>query len=213
VPRLLDRSSGTPSASPETTTTAVAQRTPTRVPASLSAGERTIRPEQGQLSSFSRFAGKDPFVQQVRFPEATTSSGAESKGSNGKKTKTPAKPSSQGFSVGRPAAAPTMTVISVNGARQALARGARFPASDPVFVLVAEQQKPRSVVVGIAGGAYTSGSRTTKLVFGKPLVLVNTATGAKYKLVLLAVGNGQAAKPDAKAEPTPTEKASAETTP
>jgi hypothetical protein len=60
-----------------------------------------------------------------------------------------------------------------------------------VFVLVAEQQGSKSVVVGIAGGAYASGSRTAKLVIGKPLVLVNTTTGARYKLVLVAVGNGQ----------------------
>jgi hypothetical protein len=85
-----------------------------------------------------------------------------------------------------------VTVISVNGARQTLVPGAAFPAADPVFVLVAEQPGAKSVVVGVAGGAYASGDRTTKLRVGKPLVLVNTATGARYRLVLVAVGNGTA---------------------
>jgi hypothetical protein len=95
-------------------------------------------------------------------------------------------------------------VISVNGARQALAAGTRFPVADPVFVLVAEQPKSKSVIIGIAGGAYASGSRTTKLVVGKPLVLVNTTTGARYKLVLIAVGNGKATETPTPGTATPT---------
>jgi hypothetical protein len=83
-----------------------------------------------------------------------------------------------------------VTLISVNGARQALQSGAAFPAADPVFVLVAENPGARTVVIGIAGGAYASGAKTTKLAVGKPLVLVNTTTGARYRLVLVAVGTG-----------------------
>jgi hypothetical protein len=101
---------------------------------------------------------------------------------------------SEGFTVGgTPAAA--VTVISVNGSRQPLVPGAAFPASDPVFVLVAEQAKAKSVVIGIAGGAYESGAKTTKLRVGRPLVLVNTTTGARYRLVLVAVGTGSASSP------------------
>ena len=88
--------------------------------------------------------------------------------------------------------AAAVTVISVNGARQTLVPGAAFPAADPVFVLVAEQPQAKTVVIGIAGGAYASGAPTTKLKVGKPLVLVNTTTGARYRLVLVAVGNGTA---------------------
>ena len=92
-----------------------------------------------------------------------------------------------------------MTVISVNGARQTLEPGVAFPAADPVFVLVAEQPDAKTVVIGVAGGEYKSGDRTTKLKVGKPLVLVNTATGARYRLVLVAVGNGGASSPAAPA--------------
>jgi hypothetical protein len=186
LPKLLGGSSG---ASPSSTSTTDASATPggTGAPASRSL-------TNVGLTSFSRFGGKDPFVQQVTFSDAPQSSGSggigKSAGSSKKSGKKgSSKPDTQKFSVGAQPTA-SMTVISVNGARQALTAGARFPAADPVFVLVSEDQKKKSVVVGIAGGAYTSGSRTTKLVVGKALVLVNTTTGARYKLVLVAVGNG-----------------------
>jgi hypothetical protein len=67
-----------------------------------------------------------------------------------------------------------------------------FPTSDPVFVLVSEQPEAKSVVVGVVGGAYAGGSKTTKLKVGKPLTLVNTTTGAKYRISLVSVGSGDA---------------------
>jgi hypothetical protein len=172
-------------------------------PVSLASAARPLTPQPGQLSNFSTFPVKDPFVQQVKFSDSSSSGsspgGAAGKGvaGSGKETtKAPApskqpKAASQGFSVGGGPTA-SATVISVNGVRQALVAGTAFPASNPVFVLVSESLKTKSVVVGIAGGAYASGAKTTKLVLGKPLVLVNTTTGARYKLMLVAVGNGLA---------------------
>ena len=90
--------------------------------------------------------------------------------------------------------------MTVNGARQVLEPGMKFPASDPLFVLVAEKPGAKAVVVGIAGGAYSGGDRTTTLKVGKPLTLVNTATGARYKISLVSVGSGGAAE---QAEPAP----------
>ena len=81
----------------------------------------------------------------------------------------------------------------VNGIRQVLEPGTKFPASDPLFVLVAEKPGSKSVVVGIAGGAYSGGAKTTTLKVGKPLTLVNTATGARYKISLVSVGSGERA--------------------
>jgi hypothetical protein len=198
LPRLLGGSSGTSAAPPTTTTTpgvsgapTTTPATPTRSPSSFAPGDRPLAAGAGQLSSFAGFKGKDPFVQQVHFADSAASGGTatpEKAGAKGKKPES--KAATKGFSVGQQPSA-SMTVISVNGARQTLVPGTRFPAADPVFVLVAEQQGSKSVVVGIAGGAYASGSRTAKLVIGKPLVLVNTTTGARYKLVLVAVGNGQ----------------------
>jgi hypothetical protein len=190
LPKLLHHSSS-PSATPAATTTEGTGSTP--VPGGTNVVATSLVRPSG-LTSFSRLGGKDPFVQQVKFSQAAASSGptGASGGKEGGKKGADAKSSTQKFTTGTQPTA-SMTVISVNGARQALSAGSRFPAADPVFVLVSEDQKKKSVVVGVAGGAYTSGSRTTKLVAGKPLVLVNTTTGARYKLVLVAVGNGESA--------------------
>ena len=104
----------------------------------------------------------------------------------------------QKFSVGTKVAA-TSTIVTVNGARQVVEPGARFPAADPLFVLVAEKPEAKAVVIGVVGGAYSGGDRTTTLKVGRSLTLVNTATGAKYKISLVSVGSGgQAAAPTTK---------------
>lgn len=208
LPKLLGGASS--SASPATETTAegdvAATPTPasasTQIPVALSDTDGPLAVAPGKLRSFTLFSKKDPFVQQVATgppaagtlaPSAGPAAGPD--GGPPVKEETPRAPvPTEGFTVGgTPVAA--VTVISVNGGRQALAPGAAFPASDPVFVLVAEQLDAKSVVIGIAGGGYESGARTTKLRVGKPLVLVNTTTGARYRLVLVAVGNGTAASP------------------
>ena len=48
-------------------------------------------------------------------------------------------------------------------------------------------------MIGIVGGAYSGGDRTTTLKMGKPLTLVNTTTGARYKISLVSVGSGSQA--------------------
>jgi len=210
LPHYLGGSSGS-SSTPPTTTTADASAasgttpqaaastpaTTTSAPVSLAGAAGASRPPApgpGQLSSFSKFPGKDPFVQQVTFADTPTAGSGAGSGSGSKtsgKAKTP-KATSKGFTVGSTPTA-LATVISVNGVRQALVPGTAFPSANPVFVLVSEQPKTKSVVVGVAGGAYASGAKTTRLVVGRPLVLVNTTTGARYKIALVAVGNGQAA--------------------
>jgi hypothetical protein len=172
--------------------------TPRRVAAvALVDTDRRLGATPGKLTSLSVFAAKDPFVQQVEtdssFGETTADTAGNVKGVEDK-AKTPPK----GFTVGSPAAA--LTLISVNGARQALEPGAVFPTSDPVFVLVAEQAASKTAVIGVAGGAYAGGAKTTKLKVGKPLTLVNTTTGARYRIVLVAVGSGESAEP---AKPKP----------
>ena len=96
------------------------------------------------------------------------------------------------FATGKSAGA-AATIVTVNGTRQVLEPGMKFPASDPLFVLVAEKPGSKSVVVGIAGGAYSGGAKTTTLKVGKPLTLVNTTTGARYKISLVSVGSGDTA--------------------
>jgi hypothetical protein len=203
LPKLMGGSEPTTAAATtgaETTTadgTAVAPTDSSAVPVSIRLvdTDRALRPGPGQLRTFGMFDRKDPFVQQV----ATSSNGETSSGGGGTGAGSPAgggqKPAntpSKSFTVGGSSGA-SVTVIAVNGVRQTLAAGTAFPAADPVFVLVAEQPGAKTAVIGVAGGAYASGARTTKLKVGKPLVLVNTTTGARYRLVLVAVGNGAAA--------------------
>jgi hypothetical protein len=209
LPRILGGSSS--AAEPAETTTgadpaATSTVPPTSAPTQIALRDTDRRPpaDPGKLRSFSLFSAKNPFVQQVKAPSpAAGSTGAgASGGAPGKEEKPKGSVPSEGFTVGGTPAA-TVTVISVNGNRQALAPGAAFPAADPVFVLVAEQPQAKAVVVGVAGGAYESGSKTTKLRLGKPLVLVNTTTGARYRLVLIAVGTGATSAATTRESPKP----------
>jgi hypothetical protein len=200
LPKLLGGSS-TPEAATTTTEAAVpGQAAP--------AGSSTVAlvgvpgTESGKLTLFSVFDAKDPFVQQVvTQAEASAEAGGETAakgaGSAGSAGTTAEKPTK--FSTGKTSVA-AVTIVTVNGARQVLEPGMRFPASDPLFVLVAEKPGSKAVVVGIAGGAYSGGDKTTTLKVGKPLTLVNTATGARYRISLVSVGSGDTA---AGAEPKP----------
>jgi hypothetical protein len=200
LPKLLGGSE--PSAAGETTTdtaTVAGETTPppdTAVPTSVALvdTDRALAPGPGQLRSFGTFTRKDPFVQQLDSPADEGAAGGGAGGTDAGEPgigTTPAETPSKGFTTGGSSAL-SVTVISVNGARQALAPGTAFPAADPVFVLVSEQPGSKSVMISVAGGAYANGERTTKLKVGTPLVLVNTTTGARYRLVLVAVGTGAA---------------------
>ncbi len=220
LPKLLGGAESTAAPATETTITVDGEAVPpvdTAVPVAvkLTDTDRPVGVGPGQLRSFSTFSRKDPFVQQLVSPTPTDGAGAGGGGGEGPPgkdappgggTKSPENTPSKGFTVGGTTAA-AVTVISVNGARQTLVPGAAFPAADPVFVLVAEQPGAKTVVIGVAGGAYASGDRTTKLKVGKPLMLVNTATGARYRLVLVAVGNGTATTAQGPTRTTPSEEA------
>lgn len=189
LPRLLGGSD-----TPEATAGATAQldgasgSIPAQAaPTALVDGSGNLSPAAGKLRSLSTFSRKDPFVQQVKpdaQPEAPPATGVGV-----------TKPDKGSFELAAKPAAPTATVISVNGAPQAVEPGEKFPTGDPIFVLVTQQPKTKSAVIGVVGGAYSDGDKTAKLHVGKPLVLVNTATGAKYRLVLISVGTSDAATP------------------
>jgi len=207
LPKVLGGGSSSPEAAgtdtTSTTSTVPGQVVPPpagTVPPTAAAPAVTVAAST-KLSSFSAFRLKDPFVQQVATPGQTAPAAADSSapGDAGKTAKeTKGDGSTQKFSVGTKAAA-TSTIVTVNGARQVVAPGARFPAEDPLFVLVAEKPEAKAIEIGVVGGAYSGGHRTTTLKVGRSLTLVNTTTGAKYKISLVSVGSGeQAAVPAAK---------------
>jgi hypothetical protein len=141
-------------------------------------------PEAGQLVSFGRFQSKDPFKQQIDLDAAGEGGGGEEEPAEpGAPAKpggmTPGKP-------GEPAAAAGTAVISVNGVEEVVAVKAEFPKDAPVFRLASiAGGKAR---IGIAGGAFASGSPTLTLEQGTPITLVNTADGVRYELELISVG-------------------------
>jgi hypothetical protein len=197
LPKILGGSSGseaasetTPAATTPATTPATTRPTPSP-PSSPAAGlggaVSFSSSEQAKLRAFTVFSRKDPFVQQVVTPSGSSSGSASGTSSKGETKPSEEKTPSQEFATGPKA---SVTVIRVNGVPEPVTPGAAFPSADPVFVLVAEQPRKKTVTIGIAGGAYASGQKTIALAVGKAVVLENTATGATYRLVLVSVGNG-----------------------
>jgi hypothetical protein len=191
LPKLLGGSSSAEAAATTTeTTTLPGQPTPTGA-APVALVDTSAAATEGKITSFSVFAAKDPFVQQVVTDSTLgAAAGGDGKGGTGAND-TAEKPTK--FATGKTSAA-AVTIVTVNGARQVLQPGMRFPAVDPLFVLVAEKPGSKSVVVGIVGGAYSGGAKTATLKVGKPITLVNTTTGARYKISLVSVGSGDAAE-------------------
>jgi len=188
LPKLLGGSSPTEAAPTTTeTTTLPGQSTPTGA-APVVLVDTSAAATVGKITSFSVFASKDPFVQQVVTDSGLGTDGGDGTGSGA--SGAAEKPTK--FATGKTAAG-AVTIVTVNGARQVLEPGMKFPAVDPLFVLVAERPGSKSVVVGIVGGAYSGGAKTTTLKVGKPITLVNTTTDARYKISLVSVGSGDAA--------------------
>jgi hypothetical protein len=202
LPKLLGGSSSESTAAETTTPIAAAQAVATAaggapVVATIAAPS-TVGSEK--LTSLSMFARKDPFVQQQVVADTALASAAETAKPGVTTGGDKAGPATKAFTT-RPAGA-AATIVTVNGARQVLEPGMKFPAADPIFVLVAENPGSKSVVVGVAGGAYAGGATKTKLRVGHPLTLVNTTTDARYKISLVSVGSGQpAAQAPSQAQP------------
>lgn len=222
VPRVMKQLNKKPPAPPvaSTTTAAPSAGTPSLAaptlagsaqPASATAsasssgdgvttGDAAPAAQEGQLTSFSRFASKDPFAQQLADSSAT--SGASPSGSSagagsgsgslrGSTTGGGSAPTSSGGTGSTPA--PGGAVISVNGTVMNVTVGTDFPAAgtdpdipQPLFHLVSVTA--HTAKISIAGGSYASGAKTVTLRENKPVTLMNTADGTRYRLVLKPQG-------------------------
>jgi len=207
VPHVLKKSGGSASSAPPAATTTDASTGASAPPATTSPGtaaaanvpvtstklpnsDMTPRRLKSQLYSFSHFAGKDPFVQQVSASDITSgptgasgasSSSSSSAASSGVITAGPA-PAQQ--TSARTLAQRGSVTIQVNGKVQTIRVGASFPSSNPLFKLVSVANGVARI--GIAGGSYASGAQTVSLATGRSLTLVDTADGIRYKLELLS---------------------------
>ena len=204
MPHVLKKSGGSASSPPPAATTTGASAAPattapgTAVAASVPAtstklpnSDMTPRRLKSQLYSFSRFAGKDPFVQQVSASQIgsspTGASGASSGGSSSSAASSgviTAGPAPAQQTAARTLAQRGSVTIQVNGKVQTIRVGASFPSSNPLFKLVTVAHGVARI--GIAGGSYASGAQTVSLAAGRSLTLVDTADGVRYKLELLS---------------------------
>ena len=203
--------------------TTPAETTPaTTAPAVPVSGTPTARPvltaqlspaaREGQLAVLSNsFKSKDPFRQLI--DEDAASSESETSASRVKKPQTklkvvpsakPAEPAAKPTPV-VPAAPPTPAVkkivlpllsatIAVNGVRIGVDLKVDFPADAPLFHLVSLTK--RTAKISIVGGSLTDRKTTLTLRRGKPLTLVNTADGTRYRLKLVATSSSAAVQPD-----------------
>ncbi len=198
---------GTPSlAAP--TLAGSSQTTTTAAPVSgdgVTSGDGAPPAQDGQLASFSRFVSKDPFAQQIQSSPSATPSSSSSQSSGA----TPTGSTSSGSS-GAPTGsspAPGSAVISVNGTLMTVTVGSDFPSAQPFFHLVS--LTAHAAQISIAGGSYANGAASVTLHENKPLTLMNTADGTRYKIVLKPQGTPV---PSASTTPSSTTPASTTTT-
>jgi hypothetical protein len=199
VPKVLDK--GGSSTPPAPTTPAATGAPSTDVgsaaPAVTQASTRlpnsdvAPRPSKSQLYSFSHFAGKDPFVQQVTTPTSPTSpTGTSGTTGTSGQSAAPAQ-ATTAAAISRPAQSSARTLaqagsatISVNGKIEVVHTGASFPAANPLFRLVSIAHGVARI--GIADGSYASGAQSLSLSAGRTLTLVDTTDGVRYKVRLLS---------------------------
>jgi hypothetical protein len=197
-PRVIPANGGNPVASAPTTLAAPTLRgaqepgaTTTDSTGSLVAAGPTL--QDGQLASFSRFASKDPFAQQLSDAQSSSSSPPSSGGSSSGGS---ANPGITGVPGNAPK--PGSAVISVNGTLYAVATKTDFPQASatnptvvPLFHLVSVTA--HTATISIAGGSYATGAPTVTLKENKPVTLMNTADGTRYTLVLKPLGTAVSA--------------------
>ena len=179
-----DSGASTATMAPATAAAAVMPAASTKLPNSDLAPRRL----KSQLYSFSHFAGKDPFVQQVSAASITnspsmgagTSSAQSGNGGGGSTTSAPAPARTYDRTLAQTGA----VTIQVNGKVQTVRIGAKFPSSNPLFSLVSVVQGIARI--GIANGSYASGAQTVSLAAGRTLTLVDTADGIRYKVRLIS---------------------------
>ena len=140
--------------------------------------------QDGQLASFSLFASKDPFAQQLS--DAQTSSPSSGSGSSGGT-------GGSGLPTPGKAPAPGSAVISVNATLYTVATKTDFPqpsATDPTVVPLFHlvSVTAHTATISIAGGSYATGAPTVTLRENKPVTLMNTADGTRYRLILKPLG-------------------------
>lgn len=158
----------------------------------------------GQLASFTRFSSKDPFAAQVGTgtkkgptvppPPSPGKDGGIAPGDGVVPTTPGAGSGDKGGPTTTPPAGLTSVVIAVNGVLATVLAGSDFgtgPTGQPLFHLISATATTAKVAV--AGGSYANGAPSITLRVRKPVTLMNTADGTRYKLELYPPGTAVAA--------------------
>jgi hypothetical protein len=219
APKASSAAATTPAATTPTSTTPTTPVTPVSAGTAVLTAQLAPAAREGQLSVLSAsFKSKDPFRQLIKDAAAPGSaSSATPAKSPAEKLKLKVVPSTPAAKAA-PAApnAPAVkkvvlpflsAMISVNGVKEGVNVTVDFPVTTPVFHLVSLTKK--TAKISVAGGSLANGSPTLVLHRGKPLTLVNTADGTRYRLVLVSTSRDPAkvpttAQPAAAGATTPT---------
>lgn len=165
---------------------ASAATAPAATPASLPETTDPVTPGPGQLVSFDRFLGKDPFRPQVTPKTESPSAVDDGKGDGDDKPVDP--PPDDGGTPPPPPPPATYeaAVLEVNGVQQTVAKRGTFPSFDPVFRLFAIRRA--SIEFGLVTGAFTEGQKRITVQAGKSVTLVSQPDGQRFVIRLVAVG-------------------------
>jgi hypothetical protein len=193
LPKMLGGGHSNPVAAPATTSPTSSTTTANVASSSTAAATASASSSGDQLVTFSRFAAKDPFRQQVNLsaPGGTSGAGAAAGGSAEKApvAKQPvATPPSVRFSVQpvkQPASGPLVpaALLKVDGKQRIVRLGEAFPAAKPLFRLVSMSQK--AIWIKLLGGSFSNGQSTLKIVRDHPVTLANTTAGTRMALGLV----------------------------
>jgi hypothetical protein len=212
VPRtmkMLSRSapkqtSAVTATTPATTTPNAAASASASAPVSSSSTGRAVliaqlapAAREGQLSVLSAsFKSKDPFRQLIK-TDATSSKSSDTTTKKQPATSlklkvVPSAPAAKAAPATRKVVLPFLSAtISVNGVKEGVNVKVDFPAAAPLFRLVSLTK--RTAKISVAGGSLANGAPTLTLRRGKPLTLMNTADGTRYRLVLVSTSRETAA--------------------
>ncbi len=158
----------------------------------LPESDEPVPAETGQLVTFDRFFGKDPFRQIVDTtppepagatvtPAPTDPGGGGGAGSGSGGTFDPGPSGSDDPDD----AEPTAAVIKVNGDRQTVALDEPFPKGDKLFTVT--RLSSSSAWVGLVTGEFSNGKKAIRVRLGKTLNLVSQPDGIRYSIKLLGI--------------------------
>jgi len=157
------------------------------------APEQAPTPQGGQVAVLGRFSARDPFAVPASAKAATAAAAAPAPPpAPTPPAATPSVASAAPALLASDPAASTVT-LSVNGVAEPVAVKGLFPAADPIFRLAA--LGATSVQIAVAGAGAAPGDQTVTLSQGRSLTLLDTASGARYELRLVATPASPAAAP------------------